>query len=77
MVEIKRRKAMNYRKAIEKRIGDESYSSFADRANINASGFYQSMGKDNPDFGWKQLLKISQALKVKFNTLAKEALEQA
>jgi hypothetical protein len=68
---------MNYKKAIDARIGTESYSSFAGRAGINKSGFYQSMGKENPDFGWKQLLKISEALKVKFNTLAKEALEQA
>ena len=65
---------MNYKKAIEKRIGDESYSAFAGRANINKSGFYQSMAKDNPDFGWKQLLKISETLKVKFHILAKEAL---
>ena len=66
---------MNYKKAIEKRI-NESYSKFAIRAGINKSGFYQSMAKENPDFGWKQLLKISQALGVKFNVLAKEALEQ-
>ena len=68
---------MNYKKAIEKRIGQESYSAFAGRAGINKSGFYQSMAKDNPDFGWKQLLKISQTLGVKFNVLAKEALQQA
>lgn len=65
---------MNYKKAIDNRLGDESYSSFAGRAGINSSGFYQSMKKDNPDFGWKQLLKISAALKVKFHILAKEAL---
>ena len=67
---------MNYKKAIDARLGDESYSSFAKRAKINSSGFYQSMKKDNPDFGWKQLLKISVALNVKFPTLAKEALNQ-
>jgi len=64
---------MNYKKAIEARIGDESYSSFAGRAGINKSGFYQSMAKANPDFGWKQLLIISETLKVKFHILAKEA----
>jgi len=67
---------MNYKKAIEKRMGEESYSSFSGRAGINASGFYQSMAKDNPDFGWKQLLKISEALKIQLHTLTKEALKE-
>ncbi len=66
---------MNYKKAIEQRIGTESYSRFAGRAEINKSGFYQSMAKDNPDFGWKQLLKISKAMGIRFDTLAKEALK--
>ena len=67
---------MNYKKAIEKRIGNESYSSFAGRAEINKSGFYQTMKKDNPDFGWKQLLKICETLKVQFPTLAREAFKE-
>ena len=66
---------MNYKKAIQARLGDMAYSTFAKEAKINPSGFHQSMKKNNPDFGWKQLLKISKALGIGFPTLAREAIK--
>ena len=73
---------MNYKKAIDtlrsRKVGKEvrtmSYSEIAKKADINKAGFYQSMATDNPDFGWKQLLKISNALGVTFSRLAKQAM---
>lgn len=53
-----------------------SYSEIAKKAEINKAGFYQSMAKENPDFGWKQLLKISNALGVTFPRLAKQAMKE-
>ena len=66
---------MNYKKAIEARLNGEPYSTFANRAGVNPSGFHQSMKKANPDFGWKQLLKFSKALDIGFSTLAREAIK--
>lgn len=76
---------MNYKKAIDtlrtKKINDVvhqvSYSEIAKKAGINKAGFYQSMAKENPDFGWKQLLKISNALGVTFPRLARQAMKEA
>jgi len=75
---------MNYKKAIDtlrtKKINDVvhqvSYSEIAKKAGINKAGFYQSMAKENPDFGWKQLLKISNALGVTFPRLARQAIKE-
>ena len=66
---------MNYRAAIEKRLDGETWSSFAKRAEINASGFYKMMNQTNPDIGWKQLLRIANGLGIQFPTLAKLALK--
>ena len=76
---------MNYKKAIDtlrtKKTNDAvtqvSYSEIAKKAGINKAGFYQSMAKPNPDFGWKQLLKISDALGVTFSRLARQAMKEA
>ena len=66
---------MNYRKAIAAELGSESWSSFAKRAEINVSGFYKLMNQDNPDIGWRQLLKIAKGLGIQFPTLARRAMQ--
>ena len=72
--------SMNYKKAIDTlrttKTKTKSYSRIAKDAGINESGFYQSMAKPNPDFGWKQLLKISDALGVTFSRLARQAMKE-
>ena len=66
---------MNYRKAIAAELGSESWSSFAKRAEINVSGFYKLMNQENPDIGWRQLLKIAKGLGIQFPTLARRAMQ--
>jgi len=66
---------MNYKKAIAAELGSESWSSFAKRAGINVSGFYKLMNQDNPDIGWRQLLKIATGLNIQFPTLARRAMQ--
>ena len=66
---------MNYKKAIAAELGSESWSSFAKRAGINVSGFYKLMNQDNPDIGWRQLLKIAKGLGIQFPTLARRAMQ--
>lgn len=70
---------MNFKHAIDYYAEKKgmNYNQIASSAGINVSGFYQAMSKENPEFGWKQLLKITQALGVAFPTLARKAAEQA